>query len=62
MDCFGGWGSLNAEVCIIIVTIIIIIIISSSFWKNFGTVSAWKKKKGKTSKLVDAGSNDWNEN
>ena len=24
-------------------------------------VSTWKKKKGKTSKLVDAGSHNWNE-
>ena len=24
-------------------------------------MSAWKKKKGKTSKFVDAGSNNWNE-
>ena len=29
--------------------------------KKFGIVSAWNKKKGKTSKFVDAGSNNWNE-
>ena len=40
----------------IIIIIIIIIII-----KNFGMVSTWKKKEGKTSKFVDSGSSNWNE-
>ena len=31
------------------------------YLKNVGIMSAWKKNKGKTSKFVDAGSNNWNE-
>ena len=49
-----------------IIIIIIIIIIEKDEWKkvtskNFGMVSTWEKKKRKTSKFLDVGSNNRNE-
>ena len=47
-------------IIIVIIIIIIIIIIRKATLKYFEMVSIWKKKKRKTSKFVDAGSNNWN--